>query len=44
MKQHTGEGLGGALGLVVWLLVNPGAGGGGELPGSFPATRRPRSG
>jgi Domain of unknown function (DUF4234) len=23
MKQHTGEGLGGVLGLVVWLLVNP---------------------
>lgn len=23
LKQHTGEGLGGVLGLVVWLLVNP---------------------
>jgi hypothetical protein len=23
MKQHTGEGLGGVLGLVVWLLINP---------------------
>jgi uncharacterized BrkB/YihY/UPF0761 family membrane protein len=23
MKQHTGEGLGGVLGLVVWLVVNP---------------------
>ena len=23
MKQHTGDGLGGVLGLVVWILVNP---------------------
>jgi hypothetical protein len=23
MKQHTGEGLGGVLGLVIWLLINP---------------------
>ena len=23
MKQHTGEGLGGVLGLVVWILINP---------------------
>src|SRR5678815_5586500 len=23
MKQHTGEGLGGVLGLVIWILINP---------------------
>jgi hypothetical protein len=23
MKQHTGEGLGGVLGLVIWILLNP---------------------
>jgi Domain of unknown function (DUF4234) len=23
MKQHTGEGLGGVLGLVIWLVINP---------------------
>ena len=23
LKQHTGEGLGGVLGLVVWILINP---------------------
>jgi drug/metabolite transporter superfamily protein YnfA len=23
MKQHTGEGLGGILGLVIWVLLNP---------------------
>ena len=23
LKQHTGEGLGGVLGLVIWLLINP---------------------
>jgi hypothetical protein len=23
MKQHTGEGLGGVIGLVIWLVVNP---------------------
>jgi drug/metabolite transporter superfamily protein YnfA len=23
MKQHTGEGLGGVLGLVIWVLLNP---------------------
>jgi hypothetical protein len=23
MKQHTGEGVGGVLGLVIWILINP---------------------
>jgi hypothetical protein len=23
MKQHTGDGLGGVLGLVIWILINP---------------------
>jgi hypothetical protein len=23
MRQHTGEGLGGVLGLVIWILINP---------------------
>ena len=23
LKQHTGEGLGGVLGLVIWILINP---------------------
>jgi Domain of unknown function (DUF4234) len=23
MKQHTGEGLGGVIGLVIWILINP---------------------
>jgi Domain of unknown function (DUF4234) len=23
MKQHTGEGLGGVIGLVIWLVINP---------------------